>query len=84
MNATAEDQEITANNRVYFGEPVYEYTLIQAQEDGYLAACEIQNGRVNIDDTGITIDDILARHPTDATTCQPRRLVPIAAACMET
>ncbi|HHB76008.1 MAG TPA: restriction endonuclease subunit R, partial [Desulfobulbus sp.] len=34
--ATAEDKEITANNLTYFGEPVYEYTLIQAQEDGYL------------------------------------------------
>lgn len=32
--ASAEDQEITANNRKYFGEPVYEYTLIEAQEDG--------------------------------------------------
>ncbi len=27
-NATAEDKEITANNLKYFGEPVYEYTLI--------------------------------------------------------
>ena len=34
-HASADDQEITANNRKYFGEPVYEYTLIQAQEDGY-------------------------------------------------
>ena len=33
---TEEDEEITANNHRYFGEPVYEYTLIQAQEDGYL------------------------------------------------
>lgn len=34
--ATDEDVEITANNHKYFGEPVYEYTLIEAQEDGYL------------------------------------------------
>jgi type I restriction enzyme R subunit len=45
----AEDEEITANNRKYFGEPVYEYTLIQAQEDGYLAACEIVK-RIRIKD----------------------------------
>jgi type I restriction enzyme R subunit len=37
----ADDASITANNLAYFGEPVYEYTLIQAQEDGYLPACEI-------------------------------------------
>jgi type I restriction enzyme R subunit len=30
---TVEDVQITANNLNYFGEPVYEYTLIQAQED---------------------------------------------------
>ena len=47
--ATAEDQEITANNHQYFGEPVYEYTLIQAQEDGYLAACEIVKRKADID-----------------------------------
>ncbi len=40
-DCTEEDAEITANNHRYFGEPVYEYTLIQAQEDGCLAACEI-------------------------------------------
>jgi type I restriction enzyme R subunit len=46
---TAEDAEITANNHKYFGEPVYEYTLIQAQEDGYLAACEIVKRKATID-----------------------------------
>jgi type I restriction enzyme R subunit len=30
-HAPAEDQEITANNHQYFGDPVYEYTLIQAR-----------------------------------------------------
>jgi type I restriction enzyme R subunit len=29
-----DDAAITANNLSYFGEPVYEYTLIQAQDDG--------------------------------------------------
>jgi type I restriction enzyme R subunit len=37
-NQSKEDALITANNLKYFGQPVYEYTLIQAQEDGYLAA----------------------------------------------
>ncbi|NLH98056.1 MAG: DEAD/DEAH box helicase family protein [Chthonomonadales bacterium] len=72
--ATAEarqDAEITANNIDYFGEPVYEYDMAQAIEDGYLAACEIQKGRVNLDDTGITIDEIMARNPVDAITGLP-------------
>jgi type I restriction enzyme, R subunit len=46
---TAEDAAITGNNLAYFGEPVYEYTLIQAQEDGYLAACEIVRLKPSID-----------------------------------
>jgi len=66
-----QDEEITANNITYFGEPAYEYDLAQAIEDGYLAACEIQKGRVNIDDTGITIDEIIARNPVDAITGLP-------------
>ncbi len=65
------DATITANNIAYFGEPVYEYDMAQAIEDGYLAACEIQKGRVNLDDTGITIDEIIARNPVDAITGQP-------------
>ena len=68
-----QDAEITANNIAYFGEPVYEYDMAQAIEDGYLAACEIQKGRVNLDDTGITIDDIMARNPVDAITGLPMR-----------
>jgi type I restriction enzyme R subunit len=65
------DLQITADNIRHFGEPVYEYDMSQGVEDGYLAACEIQKGRVNLDETGITLDDILARHPVDATTGQP-------------
>ena len=48
------DAAVCADNHRHFGPPVYEYTLSQAIEDGYLAACEIQEGRVDIDDTGIT------------------------------
>lgn len=66
-----QDAEITANNIAYFGEPAYEYDIAQAIEDGYLAACEIQKGRVNLDDTGITKAEIIARNPVDAITGQP-------------
>ena len=70
--AEAEEAEaITANNIRYFGEPVYEYSMAQGIEDGYLAACEIQKGRVNLDDTGLTIDDIMKRNPVDALTGLP-------------
>jgi type I restriction enzyme R subunit len=67
----AADLQVTADNLKHFGDPVYEYDMAQGIEDGYLAACEIQKGRVNLDDTGITIDDILARHPINANTGQP-------------
>ncbi|MEI6308693.1 MAG: DEAD/DEAH box helicase family protein, partial [bacterium] len=60
-NEVRQDIEITANNLAYFGEPAYEYDIAQAIEDGYLAACEIQKGRVNLDDTGITVDEIMVR-----------------------
>lgn len=65
------DAAISANNLEYFGEPVYEYDIVQAMEDGYLAACEIQKGRVNLDDTGITRAEIIARNPVDAITGLP-------------
>ncbi len=65
------DAGITANNIDYFGEPAYEYEIAQAIEDGYLAACEIQKGRVNLDDTGISKAQIIARQPVDAITGQP-------------
>jgi type I restriction enzyme, R subunit len=65
------DAQITADNLKYFGEPVYEYDLAQGIEDGYLAACEIQKSGVDIDDTGITLDDVLARKPVNARTGQP-------------
>jgi type I restriction enzyme R subunit len=70
-DAAQTDAEITANNIAYFGEAVYEYDIAQAIDDGYLAACEIQKGRVNLDATGVTIDDIMARNPHDAITGQP-------------
>ena len=70
-NATAEDRAITANNHPYFGRPVYEYTLIQAQEDGYLAACEIVKRKASIDNRIFTKAEILAARPVDIRTGRP-------------
>ena len=61
--APSEDDAITAHNVKYFGEPVYEYGLIQAQEDGYLAACEVVRLRPNIDDKTFTREDVLEGKP---------------------
>jgi len=69
--ATTEDQEITANNHKYFGEPVYEYTLIEAQEDGYLAACEIVKRKASIDNTEFTRAEILKAGVKDIRTGKP-------------
>lgn len=69
--ATAEDREITANNHKYFGEPVYEYTLIQAQEDGYLAACEIVKRKADIDKRVFTREEILKAGVRDIRTGKP-------------
>jgi type I restriction enzyme R subunit len=68
---TTEDTHITANNVKYFGEPVYEYTLIQAQEDGYLAACEIVRRKPTIDWKTFTSEQVLAANPIDARTGKP-------------
>jgi type I restriction enzyme R subunit len=66
-----DDAEITANNLRYFGEPVYEYTLIQAQEDGYLAACEIVKRKPTIDARVFSKAEVLAARPTNIKTGQP-------------
>jgi type I restriction enzyme R subunit len=68
---TEKDDEITADNIKYFGEPVYEYGMLQAIEDGYLAVCEIQKRNVNIDETIITLDEVLKHNPRNAITGQP-------------
>ena len=43
------DEDITANNIKYFGDSVYEYTIADGQNDGYLAACETIKRKPNID-----------------------------------
>lgn len=65
---TPDDANITASNTGYFGEPVYEYTLIQAQEDGYLAACEVVRRQPSIDGHTYTKAGVLAANPKDART----------------
>jgi type I restriction enzyme R subunit len=66
-----EDAEITANNLQYFGEPVYEYDMAQGIEDGYLPACEIIRRITDIDERGITREDIEHLGVQDAITGQP-------------
>lgn len=70
-SAPADDQEVSANNLRYFGEPVYEYTLIQAQEDGYLAACEIVKRKASIDSRIFTKEEILKAGAKDIRTGKP-------------
>lgn len=43
---SAVDESISADNYKHFGDPVYEYDLLQAVEDGYLSACEIIQNHV--------------------------------------
>jgi|GEM_PF-3504512 len=45
--------------------------MAQVMEGGYLAMCEIRKGRVNLDDTVITLDEIMTRNSHDAITGQP-------------
>jgi type I restriction enzyme R subunit len=79
------DEQITADNIKHFGEPVYEYTLAQGIEDGYLAACEIIRRDILINakpqpegetlkserETGVVEDDLRKARLVDAITGQP-------------
>lgn len=69
--AIAEDEAISAHNVQYFGEPVYEYSLAQAQEDGYLAACEILKRKADIDARSFTREEILQAGVRDIKTGKP-------------
>jgi len=69
------DEQITADNRRYFGEPVYEYDMGQGIEDGYLAACEIVQRTIFLDDnskdetlTGVEQADLVDKKIRDART----------------
>lgn len=74
----AEDERLSADNYRYFGEPVYEYSVGQAIEDGYLAACEIVRRDVYLDMkaspesvTGVEQEDLQDKMLEDARTGQP-------------
>jgi len=58
------DEEITANNIKYFGELVYEYTIADGQNDGYLAACEVIKRKPNIDLRKLTKEEIQSKKVT--------------------
>jgi type I restriction enzyme R subunit len=62
------DEEITNHNLEYFGDPVYEYSIGDGQEDGYLAACEVIRRTVDLDKKEITRQDIVERSGVDAYT----------------
>ena len=66
--ARRNDEEITNHNLQYFGPPVYEYSIGDGQEDGYLAACEVVRRIVDLDNTEITREDIVERSAVDAFT----------------
>lgn len=68
-----EDEEITANNLKYFGEPVYEYDIAQGIEDGYLPGCEIIRREASLDSVGVTREDIRRLGAKDAITGQTIR-----------
>lgn len=59
------DEEITSHNIDYFGEPVYEYSIGTAQDDGYLATCEVIRRVVDLDKKEITKEDIEKRSAFD-------------------
>jgi type I restriction enzyme R subunit len=69
------DAQITADNIAYFGEPVYEYSIGQGMEDGYLAACEIIRRDIFLDgqprsekETGVERADLAGKRLRDADT----------------
>jgi len=64
------DEEITANNLKYFGKPVYEYDMAQGIEDGYLPACEVIRRLTDLDEKGVTRNDLERLGVEDAITGQ--------------
>jgi len=72
--AKSKDEEITAHNIEYFGEPVYEYSISQGQEDGYLAACEVIKRFVDIDAKVLTREQIAEKTAFYATTGKAPRV----------
>jgi|CXWL01.1.fsa_nt_gi type I restriction enzyme R subunit len=70
-----DDDKVTADNIQYFGEPVYEYDMSQGMDDGYLAACEIIQRDIFLDEkpksereTGVEQGDLKDKTLTDPLT----------------
>ncbi|OGO51953.1 MAG: hypothetical protein A2148_04525 [Chloroflexi bacterium RBG_16_68_14] len=71
VGASHEDEEIRDNAK-YFGEPVYEYSIGQGVEDGYLAPPEVIRRVPNLDARGqITRQEIEERTAQDFVTGKP-------------
>ncbi len=68
LSGSNDDQQITADNLRHFGEPVYDYSLAQGIEDGYLAPCEIRQGRVSIDAASLPKQEVIAHKARHAST----------------
>lgn len=75
------DEIIRRDNIRHFGEPVYEYDMAQAIEDGYLAACEIVKRDIFINakpdterETGLSREDLEDVRLVDADTGEPLSL----------
>ncbi len=73
--AVQEDKRITADNLKYFGEPVYEYSIGQGIDDGYLALMEIVRSDIFINRqadteavTGVNKGDLVGKTLRDALT----------------
>ncbi len=69
------DDQIIADNYLWFGDPVYEYDMAQGIEDGYLAACEIgrfdlfhDNKELNERESGVSREDLARKRLKDAMT----------------
>ena len=62
----ASDQQISADNYRYFGEPAYEYSIAQAMQDGYLAAMEIVQSDVWTAGTLDRLEGVEKKHLRDA------------------
>lgn len=60
LTGSQDDQQISADNIRHFGDAVYDYSLAQGIEDGYLAPCEIKQGRVSIDETTLVKKEVIA------------------------
>ena len=73
-----QDQQITADNLKYFGEPVYEYSIGQGITDGYLAFMEIRKNDIYLNNyreseevTGLQRTDLEKNLLVDANTGEP-------------